>query len=128
MGHSKGVTRWNKSLIGDNEKEERDQRCGQILESPVWKLLVPLRSGQECIRGQLGDEVVQYSDSRLTNCLNACPLSSFHALLCVACMFAGKPMRCLSAVKVMKCPARLEIFSVILQRVELFTLTLGTRH
>ena len=28
----------------------------------------------------VGDEVVQYSDSGLTDCLNACPVSSFHVL------------------------------------------------
>ena len=45
------------------------------------------------------EKIVQYSDSGLTNCLNACPVSSFHTLLCVTCMYASKPMCCLSTVK-----------------------------
>ena len=40
----------------------------------------------------VGDEVIHYSDGRLTNYLNACLVSSFHALLCATCMYASKPM------------------------------------
>ena len=59
--------------------------------------VVPLRSGQEWRdMWPVGDEIIHYLDGGLTSCLNACLLSFFHALLCVTCMYASKPMYCLS--------------------------------
>ena len=86
------------SLIDDAEREDKESvmwaNHGCTGESSLE--VVPLHSGQEWgDTWPVGDEV-HYSDGRLTNCFNACPVSSFHALLRATCMYASKPMCCSS--------------------------------